>query len=155
MGRPSKFRDEFYKQATKLARLGATNPQMAEFFEVDTSTLDRWIADNAEFRSAIKKGKLWADANVANALYRRAVGYTVTEVTHERKMMPVGDGGAMAGALVEVKRVKKHIVPDTLACIYFLNNRQRDKWQQAPKPETDPDQPEQVFVFANQTIKFN
>lgn len=49
MGRPSKFKPEFIEQAEKLCKLGATDLEMADFFEVDVRTLYRWKADNESF----------------------------------------------------------------------------------------------------------
>ncbi|MBL3206262.1 terminase, partial [Klebsiella pneumoniae] len=42
MGRPSKYKPEFAEQAKKLAVLGATDAQMADFFEVSVSTINLW-----------------------------------------------------------------------------------------------------------------
>ena len=42
VGRPSKYRDEFPEQARKLCLLGATDEDMARFFEVATSTVKLW-----------------------------------------------------------------------------------------------------------------
>ncbi len=49
MARPSKFKEEFIPQAEKLCKLGATDMEVADFFEVDVRTLYRWKGENAEF----------------------------------------------------------------------------------------------------------
>ncbi len=41
-GRPSKFKDEYIEQARKLAALGATDQEIADFFEV-LPTEDDWL----------------------------------------------------------------------------------------------------------------
>ena len=38
-GRPSKYKKEFVDQAVKLCKLGATDIELADFFEVNVATL--------------------------------------------------------------------------------------------------------------------
>lgn len=73
-GRPTKYQPEMDKQAEKLCRLGATDAEMADFFGVDVSTINRWKVDHSSFCESIKNGKILADAEVANSLYNRAMG---------------------------------------------------------------------------------
>lgn len=80
MGRPSKFRPEFVQQAEKLCKLGATDLEIADFFEIDVRTLHRWKADNTEFCHALKAGKAEADERVERSLFARANGYEHDEV---------------------------------------------------------------------------
>ena len=56
-GRPTKYRDELPAQAKKLCRLGATDAEMAEFFEVSESTINEWKLAYDEFSESIKKGQ--------------------------------------------------------------------------------------------------
>ena len=51
-GRPSKFKPEYIEQARKLALLGTTDREVAEFFEVDERTVYRWQHDHPEFCQA-------------------------------------------------------------------------------------------------------
>src|SRR5574344_2077919 len=84
-GRPSSFKPEFIEQACKLALLGATDKQMADFFGVKEQTLNNWKKSKDGFFASLKKGKLDADANVSNSLYKRALGLCkIKEVTFER-----------------------------------------------------------------------
>jgi hypothetical protein len=41
-GRPTKYQPEFAEQAYKLCLLGATDPEMADFFEVCVATVQNW-----------------------------------------------------------------------------------------------------------------
>src|SRR5215831_15756104 len=43
-------------------------------FDVSESTIDNWKAAHPEFLAALKTGRELADAEVANSLYRRAIG---------------------------------------------------------------------------------
>lgn len=126
MARPSKFKPEFVAQAEKLANLGATDAEIADFFDVDTRTLYRWKVDNEAFCHALKVGKAEADERVVQSLFRRAIGYTHAD-THISNYK--GD--------VTVTPIVKHYPPDTTACIFWLKNRQPDAWRAndgAPPP---------------------
>ena len=79
-GRPSKFKPEFIAQAEKLCRLGATDMELADFFEVEVRTLYRWKSENEQFCQALKSGKDEADDRVERSLYARANGYEHDEV---------------------------------------------------------------------------
>ena len=78
IGRPTRFEPEMCEQAHNYCLLGATNDELAEFFDVSPSTIDRWIAERADFRDAVRSGRVAADARVARGLYARAIGYDRT-----------------------------------------------------------------------------
>jgi hypothetical protein len=74
-GRPSLYRDESsLRQARKLYLLGATDQDLAEFFEIDVRTIYDWKRTKPEFSQAIMRGKMLADAGVAVKLYRQDDG---------------------------------------------------------------------------------
>src|SRR5690606_33065042 len=75
-GRPKSYKPEFAKQASKLCELGSTDKELADFFEVDTSTIYRWRNEYDEFCEAVIVGKERSDERVERSLYNRAVGYT-------------------------------------------------------------------------------
>lgn len=77
-GRPSKYLPAYAKQARALCLLGATNPEIASSLDVSLTTVNRWMVEFPPFRNAIKEGREVADANVADALYRRAIGTKTT-----------------------------------------------------------------------------
>lgn len=118
-GRPTDYKPEYADLAYKFCLLGATTPQLAEYFEADTRTVERWANKHAEFRRAIKEGKAQADATVANSLYHRARGYS-----HEEEKVFCNANG-------EVTRVPtvKHYPPDSTACIFWLKNRAKQYWR--------------------------
>ena len=75
VGRKSGFKEEYVQLAENYALLGATDEELADFFNVNVATLNRWKKQFPEFRESLKKGKAVADANVASKLYNRAIGY--------------------------------------------------------------------------------
>lgn len=120
IGRPSSYRAEYAQQAVKLCRLGATDKDLANFFEVDEATINRWKQTHPEFCESLKDGKAIADAEVAEKLFRRATGY------EHKAVKIVAD--AKTGAEHQVEYVERY-PPDTTACIFWLKNRRPDLWR--------------------------
>lgn len=117
-GRPSKYRATYAKQAAKLCKLGATDRELAQFFEVSEVTINAWKAKYTGFLKALKAGKGEADDRVERSLYQRAVGYAHPDVhisSYE------GD--------VTLTEIVKHYPPDTTAAIFWLKNRRKDEWR--------------------------
>ena len=118
MARPSKYQPEFASQAAKLCALGATDSQLADFFEVAVSTISLWKVQHSEFSEALKVSKEEADAKVEQSLYRRALGYECDEV----------DIRVIASELVQTP-IRKIYPPDTTAAIFWLKNRRPAQWR--------------------------
>lgn len=129
-GRPSKFEKKYIKKAFDLALLGLTDEQMANVFDVTATTFHNWKKSQPEFFESIKKGREEADAQVAVSLFKRATGYS-----HKAKKIMQHMGEPVIVDYIE------HYPPDTMACIYWLNNRQRKNWTQKPTDNGDDDPP--------------
>lgn len=140
-GRPTDYKPEYAPQAEKLCKLGATDKELADFFEVVESTLNAWKLDHVEFSESIKAGKDLADANVADRLYQRAMGFE-----HDSEEIKVVSDGQGAGSSIERVPTRKIYPPDTAAAIFWLKNRQKAKWRD--KTEQD------VNLKADQPINF-
>lgn len=117
-GRPTLFKTEYVEQARKLCELGATERELADFFEVSERTLLRWRNAHKELADAVRIGKERADARVEQSLYRKALGYSFDSVKIFQHQ----------GAPVEVPYVE-HVPPDTTACIFWLKNRKPKEWR--------------------------
>ena len=123
-GRPTKYKEEYNEQVTKLCLLGATDVEIADFFNVEKQTIYNWRETEPEFLDSTKKGKAEADARVSESLFHRALGYSHPEV----KLNVVNH------EIVETPLIK-HYPPETLACIYWLKNRQSAKWRDKTEVE--------------------
>lgn len=119
-GRPSEYREEYANEAYKLCLLGATDKALADFFGVAESTINKWKIDHKEFSESLKGGKDDADATVADSLFKRANGYEHNAV----KIF----ADAKTGAEMAVSYVERY-PPDTTAMIFWLKNRQPEKWR--------------------------
>jgi hypothetical protein len=125
-----------------LCRLAdATDELLAEFFGKSVSTISRWKVQHPEFSEALKRGKLPADVEVANSLFKRANGFEYDEATPIKvKDITYADNGKKLRETerVEIIQVRKVVPPDVAACIYLLNNRQPQYWRQR-RELIDPD----------------
>lgn len=59
------------RKVRRYCLLGATNQDLARFFEVSDFTIEQWMRVRSEFSSIVKNGRAIADAEVANRLYSR------------------------------------------------------------------------------------
>ena len=132
-GRPSSFRPEYVEQVRKLCLLGATDAELADFFGIAVSTLNKWKLERPEFSASLRAGKLAADAQVAHKLYRRALGYSHKAV----KILSVPRGANMGSEIRRVRYVERY-APDTTAAIFWLKNRRPADWRDRP-PEQGED----------------
>ena len=66
------------------ARDGLTDEQIAHNMGINRATLYRWKEKHCDICNALKKGKTVIDRQVENALLKRALGFSYTEVTKER-----------------------------------------------------------------------
>ena len=124
VGRPTKYKEEYAKQAEKICLLGATDDFLADYFEVDVATIYRWKNDHDDFCEAIKKGKQEADLKVAESLYGRAVGYS-----HPEQKVFNNQGEIVTHDTI------KHYAPDPTAAIFWLKNRQPKEWRDKQEVE--------------------
>ena len=118
MARPSKYNPEYVEQAAKLCALGATDIEIADFFDITTRTLYRWKSDNDEFCQSLKVAKEIADDRVERSLFARANGYEHDEV----------DIRVVQNEIVQTP-IRKFYPPDTTAAIFWLKNRRPDMWR--------------------------
>jgi transposase len=137
-GRPSKYADSYPDQAEKLARLGLTDAEMADYFEVSEQTINNWKARYPGFFESIKRGKVFSDADVADKLYHRAIGaeweeeqaIKIKTVEYDTKTKVRTETER-----IEVISLKKAAPADTTAAIFWLKNRQPDKWRDKQQVE--------------------
>ena len=142
IGRPSKYKSEYAEQAKKLCMLGMTDKEMASFFEVSEQTLNTWKQVHPEFLESLKGGKDLIDAQVAAKLFHRAIGYE----------HPEDDIRAVNGVIVITPMVK-HYPPDTTAAIFWLKNRQPQRWRDKPEDAGENENAQPVPVKIEVEVK--
>ena len=118
-GRPTAYKPEYAEQARKYCLLGADDAKLAMLFDVTETTINNWKQSHHEFFESIKRGKEIADAEVADRLYQRAMGYEHPEV----------DIRVVGGEIVQTP-IRKVYAPDPTSAIFWLKNRQRAAWRE-------------------------
>ncbi len=120
-GRDSLYDPSMNDMARKLALLGLTDREMAEFFGVTERTLNNWKNEHPAFFQSLNEGKTIADANVADSLYRRATG----EVVFIEKRVKNDDGH------YEIIRLSQQVPADPGAAKLWLTNRRGQNWRES------------------------
>lgn len=98
---------------------GLTNEQLVEKMGINRSTFYRWKDEFKDFKDILKRTKEVVDYEVENALFKRAMGQTI-ELEEQRL--------GRDGVIITLKK-KMYIPPDTLALMYWLNNRKSSHWR--------------------------
>ena len=114
---------------------GLTDKEIAEKLDIPYSTFRRYKREKSELKSAIAQGKDKKNENVIQALYKNCTGFKYYEETPVKvKEEVIADDGTtvLVKERVEVKSIKKYKPPDLAAQKYWLNNRDKTKWQDDP-----------------------
>jgi hypothetical protein len=117
-GRPSAYKAEYAQVAKEMCKLGATDADLADAFDVAIATITNWKNTRPNFLAALKGGKHEVDNLVERSLLNRALGYSFDAVKifcHD-------------GEIIKVP-YREHIPPDTTACIFWLKNRRPQEWR--------------------------
>lgn len=123
----SQYHDDW---AWSLAVRGCTDNEIAEAMHVSRKTICAWKREHQSFATALAEGKDIADSKVERGLYNSAMGYYVDE---EERLIEVNrDGSTKLG---DLRTKKRYVTPSVTAQIFWLKNRQRDRWRDVSKTE--------------------
>ena len=125
------------------ARDGATEEEIAKKLGVAYSTFREYKAHNSALSAALKCARAYDD-EVVNALHKNTLGEKVLlRVPIKCRRIIYDNGKKVSEEEYVVDAFKEEYVrPDTLAQMYWLNNRQPAKWK--AKPVEQPDANEQA-----------
>lgn len=118
-GPKGKFNEKVRETFLRLIKEGKTEAQIAAIVGVCEKTLSNWKGKHAELLHAVRESKLAADELVEASLYHRALGYSHAE---EKIFCDKGD--------IFTHETIKHYPPDTTAAMFWLRNRQPDRWKE-------------------------
>lgn len=113
-GRPSNLDKIDLDKLLELSTKGLTDKEIAKELGIAESSLNLY-KKSKEFSESLKKGKDTADDKVEASLFKRACGMTIIKEKVDK------DGC--------IHECKEEIVPDTLACIFWLKNRRKAEWR--------------------------
>jgi len=136
-GSARKCSKDVIAKVTGLCKLGLTDWQLAEYFEVHIDTLAYWKRTNRAFRVAVERGRTEADVRVAEALYNNAVGHYKPAVKFFKNRVTVKEFDGEGNVTKEkswdeiIEHPYQHYYPpETHAAKVILATRHRDKWQE-------------------------
>lgn len=107
------------------ARDGLSEEQIAKNMGITRPTLWDWKKKELNIFNALKKGREVADYEVENALFKRALGYTIQ--INEQK---IDKDGCVHDTIRDM-----HVPADTTAQIYWLKNRKPKEWRDKVEQE--------------------
>ena len=105
------------------ARDGLTDEQIAKNIGIRRETVIQWKKLYPNISNAIKRGKEVIDIEVENSLFKRAMGYEYEEIK------TVIEQDIEGNKKTKVEKIKKHVLPDVTAQIFWLKNRKPIKWR--------------------------
>lgn len=160
MARPSKeivYTPKTLERIKEWAAKGLTNQQIAKNLKIGLSTFYHHKSINKDLSDAIKTGKEPVDDQVENALFKRAIGHTITEKKYEIVDMPSDEFAEYSQPLLDewkeahpnwtvaqrdkfleslprekrilVEEKVKEVPPDTIAALFWLKNRRPSEWR--------------------------
>lgn len=131
-GRPTEYDpDKFPHQAyVACSEGGFTDLKLAKLFDVCKATITNWKREHPKFLASIKKGKDEFNVAVAeNSLLKRVKGFSYNETTKKAFHIKDEDGNIIKTEMRAVKTVRKQVAPDPTSTIFFLKNRDPERWR--------------------------
>ncbi len=119
-----------------MQRAGYSWLKIAQAFGYKSkTTLMNHAKNDPKLKALVRKGIEGSIADVANSLYKKAMGYDYIEEVHTYDKV--------TKEMILTKTTKKHVPADTFAMNSFLNNRERELW----KPRRDEAETKKVDVI--------
>jgi hypothetical protein len=134
-GRPSEYCADL-DQVKFLAKKGFTDKDFAVFYKVTEQTINNWKIKYPEFFESLKEGKSFSDEIVERSLFERATGYE----HYEDKIFCNSNG------IVTTEATVHHYPPDTTAAIFWLKNRQPEKWRDKSEQDLNVNFPKRIII---------
>lgn len=141
-GRPTKFTQKMKDSISLMARRGFTDQEMSDILGITERTINNWKKRHSEFFQSLKDWKIDADRKVELSLYERACGYSHPET----KAQWVESDILVNGEFKKIGRweyaeLTKHYPPDSTSIIFWLKNRQPEKWRDKQSLEIENKEP--------------
>lgn len=122
--RVTEYNPEFHDHEGYLFALqGKTTEEIASLFGIGRTTIKRWFKEFPSFWTSVNRGRAFADARVAEGLFKRATGFEIDTVKHF--VVSTGDFKQK----VEEVKTKTYYPPDPGAAMNWLKNRDPDNWR--------------------------
>jgi hypothetical protein len=131
-----------------MSRSGLSDKEMAAELKIHKRTLDGWKNKYPAVKQALRAGKDWFDASAEQKLFQTTMGYKTTDVsinykyyynkkTGEAIIDP--DTGKTMKKPVGETHVTKEIPPNITSLIFWLKNRQPERWNDVQRVDLKAD----------------
>lgn len=136
MARPSKYETHVKPRLEEIkawARDGATEEEIAKRLHISVASLYSYKKEFLEFLEALKHARAY-DEEVVTALHLNTVGQIVKlqkPIKCKKKFFENGKLVREEESIVTVEE-EIYVHPDTMAQMYWLNNRLPTKWKAKP-----------------------
>jgi hypothetical protein len=121
--------------AAALAARGMIDDQIQATMGITKSMYYRWRNAYPEFAEAVANAKAPVDDEVELALHKRAIGYEYEEVEQVGREIGRDKNDKPIIHKDKLRVTKKHVPPDTTACIFWLKNRRPAQWRDVNRVE--------------------
>jgi hypothetical protein len=140
IGRNSLYNHDYPVQAFKLCLLGATNKELAAYFDVSPLTISNWKNFHSAFNDAVTRGKKMADMEVAHSLYQATLDRVITlrQAIKCKEVYYDDNGKRVEKERIEVINVEKHIPACFRSQQFWLRNRNPSHWGLKIDDSADP-----------------
>ncbi|MGN1298258.1 MAG: transposase [Clostridia bacterium] len=130
------------------ARDGLTDEQIAKNIGISRSTLNEWKKKYSDISDTLKKNKEIVDYEVENSLLKRCFGYNIPVKKNLKVKRTEYKEGFKIKEYEEIVEVfdEVHIPADTTAQIFWLKNRQSQKWRDKPEENSNSEEDKVVIV---------
>jgi len=115
-----KYNQETVDILVRHIKGGSTITSACDAVGINKTTFYDWMKTKPNFSNAIKKAQSIPNKKVEKALYKSAVGYLTTVAKYQVKG-PKGEP--------QTKTIKKKILPNITAMIFWLKNKMPDEWK--------------------------
>ncbi len=137
-GRPTKYTKKKANLAISLAAKGKIDTEIAEALDITQQTLNNWKKKYPEFFESLKAAKKEVDKLVERSLLERALGYEHpdTHISNYKGEITITD-------------ITKHYPPEVTACIFWLKNRDPERWRDKQDIEHSGDIPISIVNYGD------
>lgn len=144
-GRPTDYKESMNQQAYKLAMLGMTDQEIADFFEINRSTFYRWQQEYPKFKDSIHAGKIPADADVIASLHASTQDRMIPmeQAFKVKNVFYNAEGKRIESEKVEVVTVMQAVPANPQSIALWVDRRLRKNktWQKETPEEVKEEKP--------------
>lgn len=114
------------EEISELRANGATIKEIAKRCNVSYSRFRDYVREESALSAAIKRPTDFLVKEIEDSLFKRAMGFEVTETKTSAETVGEGNNKRTKS---KVEKVVKHYIPDVTAQIFALKNLAPDKWK--------------------------